>query len=462
MNRKIDYDVIIIGSGPAGLFAAHELSNKFNGRVLLVDKGNSFENRTCSSLSKKCTDHKVCSMTSGMGGAGLFSDGKLCLSESAGGSLKSLGYSKSESSNLLAHVVDVFRRNGIEIPIQVGTTTKNDELRKRFKKEKLALETYPVHRLSFDERKLFIKSLIETATKQNVTIMPNTEALGIRDYATEKEMTLKRGVKIKRYRCKYLILAPGKVGVEWINRQIRELNLSAKNNPLYLGVRLELSKEVTAVLSEISENPRISYNSEIGDYIKTHCFSDKGQVVITDYMGLKTVDGTYLEQNKTDKTSINLLMRWDLPGYVQPFDFIANFIRYVNWLGKFRPIVQTLSDAKRFRISKPEVLRDNKILPTLNDCVSQDLTSLLSFRYSKNFFSLIERIDNFVPGFNDDNNLIYAPAVEWWCKRINVNRSMETSRKNIFAIGDGAGLSQGIVMSAMTGIQAARSIIQRI
>lgn len=461
MSRKVDYDVIIIGGGPAGLFAAYELSNKFNGRVLLVDRGNSFENRTCPSLLKKCTDHKICSMTSGMGGAGLFSDGKLCLSESAGGSLKSLGYSKSESLNLLAHVVDVFRHNGIKIPIQAGIASKNDELRKRFKKEKLALETYPVHRLSFDERRLFLQNLMETAIKRNVTVMSNTEALDINDYLTEKEVILKRGNKIIRYCCKYLVLAPGKVGVSWTNRQIEKLNLSAENNPLYLGVRLELPREVTAELSKISENPRISYISEIGDYIKTHCFSDKGQVVITDYMGLKTVDGSYLEENKTDKTSINILMKWDLPVYVRSFDFIANFIRYVNWLGRFRPIVQTLGDARKFRISKPEVFIDNRIQPTLNDCVSQDLTSLLSSRYSRNFFSFIERLDNFIPGFNNDENLIYFPAIEWWCQKINVNRFMETSRRNIFGIGDGVGSSQGIIMSAMTGTQAAESIIQR-
>jgi hypothetical protein len=197
-----------------------------------------------------------------------------------------------------------------------------------------------------------------------------------------------------------------------------------------------------------------------GDYVKTHCFSDRGRVVIADYDGLKVVDGNFIEDMVSDNMAVNIVMRVNLPNHINPFQFSSRFISQVNDFGSGKPVIQRLDDLRNFSSSNPERVLDSSIRPTLSDCKHGDLSQIYPLRF-ENVIKFLDLTDKILPGFAFPDNLIYGPFIEWWMKKVETNKYFETNIKNLYTIGDGAGMSQGITAAAIQGIACARGVIKK-
>jgi uncharacterized FAD-dependent dehydrogenase len=451
---KNNYDVIIVGAGPAGLATAFELTSITDLSILIVDKGKSIAGRTCSSLEKLCIDHPICNVTHGSGGAGLYSDGKLCLDPTVGGDISRF-YGYQDTAEFMQRVMQMLALDNQAIQTNPSQSNAED-CRELFKGHNLGFKYYDVVRVGLKDRIRKVRTLEDYLRNKGVEFKFNTEMHSISlngqcSIATSKE----------NFHSKYLVVASGKIGANWFYEQCQKLGVESENNPLYLGVRLEMPRQVTSQLAQVTDNPKISMNFPNGDYVKTHCFSDKGKVVIADYNGLKLVEGNYLETAESENASFNIIIRLNLPKSVIPYEFSRRFIEQVNSFGNGRPVVQTVRDLSDFRETDPRALRDLAISPTLNDCKCGDLSHLYSVRFADRLSKFIQQVDEVLPGFAQGENIVYAPFVEWWVRKVDVNRFFETNRPNLYAVGDGAGMSQGIIAAGMQGIACARGIYEK-
>ncbi len=446
------YDVIIVGAGPAGLATAYELVSTSDLSILVVDKGKSIEDRKCPSLEELCIDHPTCDVTHGSGGAGLYSDGKLCLDPKVGGDIANF-YSPDQTTELMQRVVEMLSLDEGDIDLNPPAQKDLSSCQQAFNDTGLGFKYYDVARIGLEQRLKKVEALEQFLRNKGVEFSFNNEARNISQngrYCLETS----RG----NFHSKYLVSSPGKIGSNWFHDQCDKLGITSKNNPLYLGVRLELPREVTTLVTELTDNPKISMRFPNGDYVKTHCFSDKGKVVIADYNGLKLVEGNYLERQESDNVSVNIIMRLDLPEDIIPYEHSRGFIKQINSFGNGRPVVQTTQDLFDFVETDPGALRDLALTPTLNDCRCGDLSHLYSVRFADRMSKFIQKVDLVLPGFAQGENLLYAPFVEWWMRKVDVNSNFETSQKGLYAIGDGAGMSQGIIAAGMQGIACARDI----
>jgi uncharacterized FAD-dependent dehydrogenase len=446
------YDVIIVGAGPAGLAAAFELTTLTDLSILMIDKGRSMNGRNCTSLESFCVDHFPCDVTHGFGGAGLFSDGKLCLDSSVGGDITRF-YTTQEADELMNRVVAMLSLD--ELPIQIPSMNLHGlkDFQRELSHVGLDFGWYSVARINLAERLRKSAALEKYLLDHGVDFAFETD---VTEFFGDSTYTVKTSQE--EYTASYLVLAPGKVGAHWLQQQCRRLGISSENNPLYLGARLELPRQVTAELAALSDNPKISMGTG-RNRIKTHCFSDKGRAVLADYDGRKLIDGNYLENGETDRASVNVIMPVDLPSHIIPYVWSMHFIDQVNDFGRGRPVAQTVGDLFRFQQSDPGHLAELHL--TLQDCAPSDLSVLLSLRYAHKFREFVTALNHVIPGFASEENVLYAPFVEWWMRKIAVDAHFETRRKNLYAIGDGAGMSQGIISAGMMGIACARGIAEK-
>ncbi|HDP73682.1 MAG TPA: hypothetical protein ENN46_01860 [Candidatus Woesearchaeota archaeon] len=449
---KPDYDVVIVGAGPAGLAAAFEFSSISDLSILLIDKGKSIEERDCSSLERLCADHSVCNITHGSGGAGLYSYGKLCLDPTVGGDISKF-YNTDETAEFMQRVVEMLSMDDQQITTESRKSTDILECRELFNRYGLDFKFYDVVRVGLKDRISKVKNLEKRLRERGIQFRFGTEVSSI---SANGQLSITAGKE--KFSSRYLIAAPGKIGANWFYSQCENLGIRSINNPLYLGVRLEFPREITAELAKLTDNPKISMVFDNGDYVKTHCFSDKRRVVIADYNGLKLVEGSYLETAESDNAAFNIVTKINLPQWTVPFQHSRRFVEQVNSFGKGRPVVQTVKDLFEFKETDQKALKNLAIAPTLNDCRCADLGHLYSVRFADRLSRFIKQVDKVLPGFGLGENLIYAPFVEWWMKKVDVIRTFETSKPNLYAIGDGAGMSQGIIAAGMRGVACARAI----
>jgi uncharacterized FAD-dependent dehydrogenase len=455
------YDVIIVGAGPAGIFTALELSSRAKLNILMLEKGPDIEKRRCPARRPggHCTHCRPCFLLCGWGGAGAFSDGKLTLSPAVGGHLAEL-LGNEETSSLIEEVDQTFVKFGATGPIYGTNSDDIERLEKRAALAGLRLVSDPIRHMGTERSGEILTAMrdellgrgveIRTGTEVSRILVENWQAAGV-------ETDNGEGI-----RGQYVVVAPGREGASWLKEVAEQLNLSLSRNPVDLGVRVELPAEVLAPLTDLVYEPKLYYYSRaFDDKVRTFCVCPYGEVVIEFAGDVMTVNGHSYADRRTDNTNFAILVN---KTFTEPFKEPIAYGKYIASLANLLSdsvIVQRLGDMEQGRRSTPERLARSLVTPTLRDATPGDLNLVLPYRYVVNILEMLKALDKLAPGVYSRHTLLYGVEVKFYSSKLELSKSLETEVENLFAAGDGAGLTRGLVQASASGLMVAREILAR-
>lgn len=460
-----NYDVIIIGAGPGGIFCAYELMEKRPElKVLVVEKGRPIEKRTCPKrVTKQCVGCKPCSITTGFAGAGAFSDGKLSLSPDVGGNLPEiLGY--DETLNLIRESDSIYLKFGADKNVWgVDKEKEIREIRRKAINANLKLVECPIRHLGTEEGYKIYAKLQKHLEEAGVDLLFNTM---VEEILVEKGRAV--GIitdKNEKFRASQIVSAVGREGADWFKNKCEEIGIETTPGTVDIGVRVEVRDEVMQFLNENLYEAKLIYHTPtFDDKVRTFCTNPSGEVATEYYEGgLAVVNGhAYKAQDhKTNNTNFALLVSKNFTKpFKTPIEYGKMIAQLSNMLCGGKILVQTFGDFKRGRRTTEERLCRNNLLPTLKDAVPGDLSLVFPHRIMVDIEEMIEALDKVTPGIASDETLLYGVEVKFYSNKVIVDKDFETSIKGLRAIGDGAGVTRGLQQASANGLSVARSILR--
>ncbi|HDH06382.1 MAG TPA: FAD-dependent oxidoreductase [Nitrospirae bacterium] len=457
-----NYDVIIVGAGPAGIFAALEIVSSGKGiKVLIIEKGLDIEKRICPSTISEhsCKACPECGLLCGWGGAGAFSDGKLNLSKEIGGNLARY-ISETELQELIDYTDGLYIKYGAPTNVYGGDMDKVNALKETAERNGLTLIPTKIRHIGTDRCPEVLKRMKqELNSKIDILFSNNVKKILVEN---GKAAGVEAG-NGKSFFADFVIVSPGREGALWLEKQAKSLGFSLLKNPVDIGVRVELPAAVLESLTEVIYEPKLIFHTKkFNDKIRTFCVNPYGEVVKEYVKGVWIVNGHSYSGKKTGNTNFALLVSTH---FTEPFDEPHLYGRYVarlaNLLGH-GVILQRLGDLQAGRRSNPARIAKGLVKPTLADAVPGDLSFVLPHRYISNIIEMLDIMDKIAPGVNDEHTLLYGVEVKFYSRQLKLDRNLETETENLFAIGDGAGVSRGLIQASASGIIAAREILKRV
>ena len=455
----LKYDVIIVGSGPAGIFSALELTEKTKLSVLMLDRGPDINQRKCpASRGFECVHCDPCLLLSGWGGAGAFSDGKLTLSAEVGGWLNQY-ISSEELEKLVKYVDEIYLKFGATEHVYGGDIEKVEEIERKASLAGLKLVRQKIRHMGTERCAQTLRKMRQELNGK-VEIKPKTDVKGliVKDSTVEGVETEKG----ERFFGKYVIVAPGRSGAEWLQSEAQALGLKTLNNPVDVGIRVEVLASVMEELTSVLYEPKLIYYSKhFDDQIRTFCVAPYGEVITESYNGVLTVNGQSYAERKTENTNFAILVS---TSFTEPFKEPIAYGKYVARLSNLLSggvIIQRLGDLESGRRSTNERISRSVVIPTLKNATPGDLSFVLPYRYLADIREMLQALDEIAPGIHSRDTLLYGIEVKFYSSRLQLNNSLETKIHNLFTIGDGAGVTRGLVQASASGIIVAREIIKR-
>lgn len=459
------FDVVIVGAGPGGMFAAYKLAE--SKKVAIFEMGRDISKRKCpSDLSQSyCKKCNPCNITSGVGGAGGLSDGKLNYvnpnypsSFTVGGDFEFL--SPRYLIEKMDEVDEIFSAHGVSGELYGEDEAKLDRFLKQANAAGIEFVPLRQRHVGSDELPRVIKSLEESLKKKGVEIYTERTVLDIDP--KNKVVKTNRGEK---FGYEKLIIAVGRSGSDWLEKWVKKYKIDVAENSkaIDVGVRVEVPASIMDDITSTIYDPKLRViTKRHDDYMRTFCTCPRGWVIREDYGDFCLVNGHSKAKEKSNNTNFALLGHYE---FTEPFDepneWGRDLARVTTKLGGGNPIVQRLKDLRLGRRSTESRIRNNRLVqPTLKTAIPGDICLAYPSRVIDDIVDALERLDKVINGVADDSTLLYAPEVKFYSLKLKVDEGMRTSIPHVYAIGDGAGISRGIVGAAVTGLIAAESILK--
>lgn len=464
-----NYDYIVVGAGPAGVFFCIEMLRKKPGvSILLLDQGSRVEARNCpKKVTGKCMKCKFCSVTCGVAGAGAFSDGKLSLYNKedddfyVGGNLHKYA-GVEETKRLIDYTDSIYLEFGATKEVK-GTSHKVEvaRIRKKAEENHISLVNIPIRHLGTDNspkiyenmEKYLEDSGVVISTKSQVTdfIIEDGKINGV-EYVCEN-------IKHKVYSTT-VISAVGRVGAKWLLDMCQKHQIKSVPGPIDIGIRYELPDYIMKDVNKyMYEGKFFGKPLPFNDKVRTFCQNPSGYVSEEGYDGgLMLVNGHSYSNPKMSSynTNLALLVTLEIKG-INPIEYVGHIVKNMNDLANGGILLQRFGDLKNGKRTWQEELNRNSVKPTLS-AVAGDMSLAMPYRVVKNIIGFIEQMEAVIPGFANPDNLMYATEAKFYSNKVKLSKTFETSIKGLYAIGDGCGLTRGLMMASASGVKLARNL----
>ncbi len=450
--------VVVIGAGPAGIFAALELTRHGITDVLIVEKGHPIAKRRCPARKTACVSCKTCDIMTGWGGAGAFSDGKLTLTSEVGGWLPDY-LTPAEMAELIEYSDRMWLEFGATEEIHGPDAETASKLEREATLAGMKLVPMSIRHLGTDRSPLVLDAMRVHLEQLGVAV--RTEVAAVSIIAEDGRVT---GVELSDgsvVETSHVIAAPGREGANWLTEQAHALGIELTNNAVDIGVRVECPAPVMERLTDALYEAKLVYHTKsFGDAVRTFCMNPYGEVSTESYGDVITVNGhSYAgTDRRTPNTNFAILVsqRFTEP-FRDPIAYGRSIAKLANLLGD-GILVQRFADLKAGRRSTPERMAQALIEPTLAHATPGDLACVLPYRHLTDIVEFIEALDTLAPGLAGPNTFMYGVEVKFYSSRLSVGNDLQTSVAGLYAIGDGAGITRGLVQAGISGVVAARGV----
>ena len=461
-----NYDVIIVGAGPAGIFTALEMlklgSDK---KILIVEKGRAIENRSCpKSKTKKCISCKpYCHITTGFSGAGAFSDGKLSLSYEVGGDLPML-IGEELAQETINYTDSIYLDFGADPHIEgVGNPEEVKEIRKRAIKAGLKLVDCPIRHLGTEKAQEIYYAIEQYLIKGGVDIRFGCECSDviIKDGVC-KGVILREGGKEVECFADHTVIATGRRGADWLEDLCTKQGVEHLPGTVDIGVRVEIRNEIMETVNDVLyESKLIGYPQPFKNKVRTFCQNPGGFVSQENYDNdLAVVNGHSYKDLKSPNTNLAILCshNFSVP-FNQPILYAKKVGELTNMLGDGHIMVQRFGDILDGKRTWERELSRSNVRPTLPDAVAGDITSAMPYRAMTNIINFIQAVDHVVPGFAATETLLYSPELKFYSNRVKMDTDFNTNVRGLHCLGDSSGWTRGLMMASVMGVLMGRKLV---
>ena len=463
----MNYDLIIVGAGPAGIFTALELIRKGDKKkIVIIEKGKPVEDRTCpKTVTNKCVNCRpYCAITTGFSGAGAFSDGKLSLSYEVGGDFPSL-IGTEKAQQLIDYTDSIYLEFGADTHIEgIEESDRKAKIRRRAIKAGLKLVDCPIRHLGTEKAQELYYSIEQFLIANGIEILFDHECKDILIKDNECYGVIASGASGEfEIHASRVIIATGRRGADWLDKLCIEHHIKHEPGTVDIGVRVEVRNEIMEEVNRVLyESKLIGYPKPFKNKVRTFCQNPGGFVSQENYDNdLAVVNGHSYKDLKSENTNLAILCSHNFKDpFNQPIEYAQKVGELANMLGAGHILVQRYGDILDGKRTWPEELSRSNVRPTLPDAQAGDITSALPYRSMINIINFIEAMDKVVEGFASNETLLYAPELKFYSNRVKMDKNLKTSVKGLHCLGDSSGWTRGLMMASVMGVHMADCILK--